>query len=131
VQPFEGVKAALDRLRTAGIKVGVVTNQSGVGRGMITLAQVHAVNERVEALLGPFDGWYICPHAPDDVCDCRKPSPKLVLQAAREWNLDPREIAVIGDKPSDEEAARTAGARGFVIPDGSAFGAVVNALLRR
>ena len=60
VAPVEGAKRALDALRSAGLRVGVLTNQSGVGRGMIGEEQMRAVNARVDALLGPFDGWFIC-----------------------------------------------------------------------
>jgi len=109
VKPIEGTKAALDRLRAAGLRVGVLTNQSGVGRGLISLEQVHAVNARVEELLGPFDGWFLCPHAPDEDSECRKPKPKLIFDAARAWGIQPSEIMVIGDKESDVEAARNAG----------------------
>ncbi|MGA7569442.1 MAG: HAD family hydrolase [Candidatus Aquilonibacter sp.] len=112
VQPVAGAKAALDRLRAAGLRVGVLTNQSGVGRGMISEAQMRAVNARVEELLGPFDGWFICPHAPDEACECRKPKPKLLFDAARAWGVDPRQIVVVGDKESDVETARNAGALG-------------------
>jgi D-glycero-D-manno-heptose 1,7-bisphosphate phosphatase len=112
VEPLPGARAALDRLRAAGVRVGVLTNQSGVGRGTISDEQMHAVNRRIEEMLGPFDGWFICPHAPGDGCECRKPKPKLVLDAARAWNLQPRNLAVIGDQQSDVDAARNAGARG-------------------
>ncbi|HUA08156.1 MAG TPA: HAD-IIIA family hydrolase [Candidatus Acidoferrales bacterium] len=115
VEPIVGAKAALDRLRAAGLKVGVLTNQSAVGRGMITGEQMRAVNARVEQLLGPFDGWFVCPHAPGDDCECRKPKPKLIYDAAHAWGLDPSEIVVIGDKPSDVEAARNAGARPVLV----------------
>ena len=115
VQPVEGAKELLDRLRAAGIRVGVLTNQSGIGRGMITDDQMRAVNARIDTLLGPFDGWFICPHAPEDDCDCRKPKPKLILDAAREWGVEPREIVVLGDKESDVLAARNAGASGILV----------------
>ncbi len=91
------------------MRVGVITNQSGVGRALITEAQMNAVNARVEELLGPFDGWFICPHAPDEDCDCRKPKPKLILDAANAWGVAPAQIVVVGDKDSDVEAARNAG----------------------
>lgn len=111
VEPVEGAKSLLDRLRAAGLKVGVLTNQSGVGRAMISLEQMRAVNARVDELLGPFDGWFICPHGPGDGCECRKPKPKLIFDAARAWGFDPSEIVVVGDKDSDVEAARNAGSR--------------------
>jgi D-glycero-D-manno-heptose 1,7-bisphosphate phosphatase len=113
VQPVADAKASLDRLRAAGLRVGVLTNQSGVGRGMITSEQVRAVNARIETLLGPFDGWYVCEHGPDDDCDCRKPKTKLVLDAARDWNVDPSRLAIIGDKADDMLTAENAGAIGI------------------
>jgi D-glycero-D-manno-heptose 1,7-bisphosphate phosphatase len=113
VRPVENAKASLDRLRAAGLRVGVLTNQSGVGRGMITSEQVRAVNARVEALLGPFDGWYVCEHGPEDDCPCRKPKIRLVLDAARDWNIDPSQIAIIGDKADDVLTAENAGALGI------------------
>ena len=100
----------LDRLRAAGLQLAVVSNQSGVGRGYITQAQVDAVNRRVEKLLGPFAGFFVCPHAPDDACECRKPKPKLILDAARALGVEPHECAVVGDRASDVQAARNAGA---------------------
>ena len=115
VQPLPRAKELLDELRAAGIKVGVLTNQSGIGRGMITAEQMRAVNARVDELLGPFDGWYICPHAPEDDCECRKPKPKLVLDAAHEWQIDPSQIVVIGDKTSDVDVALNAQAHGMLI----------------
>jgi histidinol-phosphate phosphatase family protein len=115
VEPVSGAAQRLDTLRLAGLKVGVLTNQSGVGRSMISEAQMHAVNARVDELLGPFDGWFICPHAPEVDCDCRKPKPKLVLDAAQQWGFDPSEIVVIGDKASDVEAAHNAGSAAIKI----------------
>ncbi len=131
VQPVPNVKELLDELRAAGLKVGVLTNQSGIGRGMITEAQMRAVNARIEELLGPFDGWFVCPHAPDDDCECRKPKPKLVFDAAREWNIDPSMIVVIGDKQSDVDVATNARARGILIDSGSSLTQAVEAILRR
>ena len=71
---------------------------------------MEAVNRRVEELLGPFDGWFICPHAPEDDCECRKPKPKLVLDAARAFGVEATCVVVVGDKDSDVEAAQNAGA---------------------
>jgi D-glycero-D-manno-heptose 1,7-bisphosphate phosphatase len=129
VQPVAGAKATLDRLRAAGFKVGVLTNQSGIGRGMISESDMRAVNARVDALLGPFDGWFICPHAPDEDCECRKPKPKLILDAAEQWGVSPSEIVVIGDKTSDVEAARNAGSDSVLVDATTDLvGAVVLAL---
>lgn len=118
VRPAQGAREAVRRLREAGIPIGVVSNQSGVARGLITIGQVEAVNRRVDELIGPFDAWLYCPHAPDDACECRKPKPKLILEAARMLGVDACCCVVIGDKPSDAEAAENAGARSIVVGGG-------------
>ncbi|SDW42134.1 haloacid dehalogenase superfamily, subfamily IA, variant 3 with third motif having DD or ED/haloacid dehalogenase superfamily, subfamily IA, variant 1 with third motif having Dx(3-4)D or Dx(3-4)E [Amycolatopsis xylanica] len=115
VQPVAGAEQALDLLRSSGIEVGVVTNQSGVARGFITPDQLEAVNARVEQLLGPFGTWQVCVHGPDDGCTCRKPAPGLVLSAARELGVEASRCVVIGDTRSDIEAAHAAGARGILV----------------
>ncbi|XVQ90383.1 D-glycero-alpha-D-manno-heptose-1,7-bisphosphate 7-phosphatase [Microbispora siamensis] len=116
VEPVAGAREALDRLRAQGIPVGIVTNQSGVARGLIALEALRAVNDRVDALLGPFDVWEICPHDDGDRCGCRKPAPGLVLGAARRLGVRPEDCVVIGDIGRDVEAARAAGARGILVP---------------
>jgi HAD superfamily hydrolase (TIGR01662 family) len=116
VRPMPGARAALDRLRAAGVAVAVVTNQSGVARGLITADQVERVNRRVEELLGPFAAWAVCPHGPDDDCGCRKPAPGLVTDTARRMGVDPRECALVGDIGADVEAAAAAGARAILVP---------------
>ncbi|WP_238451695.1 HAD-IIIA family hydrolase, partial [Micromonospora sp. 4G55] len=82
VRPMPGARAALDRLRAAGLRLGVVTNQSGLAKGLFTAAQMRAVHARIETLLGPFDTWQVCPHDDGDDCACRKPAPGLVHRAA-------------------------------------------------
>ncbi len=111
VVPVAGARSCLDRLRAAELKLGVVSNQSGIGRGMITYEQMEAVNARIEELLGHFDGWFVCPHAPEDDCACRKPKPKLLLDAADAFGIEPSACVYVGDKDSDVEAARNAGMR--------------------
>jgi HAD superfamily hydrolase (TIGR01662 family) len=116
VTPMPGAREAVDRLRAAGIAIGVVSNQSGVARGLISPEQVAAVNERVDELVGPLDTWAVCQHGPDDGCACRKPRPGLVLRAARELGVAPERCAVVGDIGADVEAARAAGARSVLVP---------------
>lgn len=125
VVPRPGAQEALDALRTRGILTAVVTNQSGVGRGRITIEQVHAVHARVEALLGPIGPWLVCPHAPHDGCDCRKPQPMLIVRAAEMLGVDVDACVVLGDKRSDLDAARAAGARAILVrrqPGGETWG---------
>ena len=116
VEPMPGAREALDRLRAADIPLAVVSNQSGVGRGLVTREQVDAVNRRVEQLLGPFDCWAVCPHAPEDGCDCRKPRGGLVRRAAEELGADPARCVLVGDIGADVEAAHAAGARAVLVP---------------
>jgi D-glycero-D-manno-heptose 1,7-bisphosphate phosphatase len=106
---------ALARLRGLGLKLVVVSNQSGVGRGLVTADEAASVHRRfVEALRAQgveLDAAYYCPHAPDEGCSCRKPSPELLERAARELDLDLGESFMVGDKESDLEAGRRAGCR--------------------
>lgn len=116
VRPVPGAVEQLERLRRAGVRIGIVSNQSGVGTGVITPEQLTAVNRRVEELLGPIDTWQICPHRRDAGCRCRKPQPGLVYSAAEVLGTTPADCVVIGDIGSDVEAATAAGARAVLVP---------------
>jgi HAD superfamily hydrolase (TIGR01662 family) len=117
VEPMPGAVAAVAAARQAGLRVGMITNQSGIARGLVSRAGAEAVNARVAALLGPFDVVRMCPHGPADGCPCRKPAPGMVLAAAAALGVAPHECAVIGDIGADIEAARAAGARGVLVPN--------------
>lgn len=116
VQPMPGAGAALERLRALGIPTAVVSNQSGVARGLLTTTAVTDVNRRVEELLGPLGPVFICPHSDDDACGCRKPAPGLLKAAAEELGVPVEQCAVIGDIGADIEAARAVGARPVLVP---------------
>jgi histidinol-phosphate phosphatase family protein len=116
VEPMPSARAALARLRAARIPTAVVSNQSGIGAGLLTEQQVQSVNRRTEELLGPLDAWLLCPHAPADGCDCRKPAPGLIQQAAERLGVAPERCGVFGDGGADVEAARAAGARAVLVP---------------
>jgi HAD superfamily hydrolase (TIGR01662 family) len=116
VTAMPGARAALDRLRAAGLRVGVITNQSGVARGLLTTEQVDAVNRRVEELLGPFDTWQVCPHDERAGCGCRKPAPGMIEAAARALGTEPARCVVVGDIGADMRAAAAAGALGVLVP---------------
>jgi D-glycero-D-manno-heptose 1,7-bisphosphate phosphatase len=100
-------------------KIVIVTNQSAVGRGIISLETAEAINHRLVDLIrgrgGKIDGVYLCPHGPDDGCDCRKPMPGLLLRAARELSLDLKRSWMIGDAWSDVQAGQAADVRGTII----------------
>jgi len=116
VRPVDGAGQALDRLRARGVRVGVVSNQSGVARGLITREQVDACNARLAELLGPFDTVQVCPHGPDDGCTCRKPAPGMVKAACAELDVAPARCVVVGDIGADVDAAAAAGAVGILVP---------------
>jgi len=111
-----GAVAALDRLRAAGILTAVITNQSGIARGLLSVAQLDAVNQRLVELVGDVGPVLVCPHGPDEGCGCRKPGPGLVVDAASALGVKPEACIVIGDIAADREAARAAGARGVLVP---------------
>jgi histidinol-phosphate phosphatase family protein len=98
------------------VPTAVVSNQSGIARGLITDADVRAVNARIEQLLGPLGPWLYCPHGPEDGCPCRKPAPDLIRRAAEALGVDPGRCVVVGDIGADVEAARAAGARSVLVP---------------
>jgi D-glycero-D-manno-heptose 1,7-bisphosphate phosphatase len=113
---------AVHELRRAGRAVVVVTNQAGVGRGYLSpelVAEANAELVRQLAEAGTeLDGIYVCPHDPDDGCECRKPAPGLLLRAASELDLDLTRSVMVGDKPSDLEAAAAAGIPGVLVLTG-------------
>jgi D-glycero-D-manno-heptose 1,7-bisphosphate phosphatase len=123
-----GARAAIARLNAAGVVVIVATNQSGVARGYFDLPAVDALHAAMQADLAPahIDAFYIAPHHADAVTDewrvahhpDRKPNPGMILRALADWRLDPARTVLIGDKPSDLEAARRAGIRGVMFEGG-------------
>jgi D-glycero-D-manno-heptose 1,7-bisphosphate phosphatase len=118
-----GAAEGLKWLYSSGYRLVVITNQSGVGRGFFTLDRLEAMNRRlhimVEEIGAKLEGIYCCPHAPDDGCGCRKPEQALLMQAASELGFDPKSAIMIGDKESDIEFGRRAGATTILIAGGA------------
>lgn len=110
---------ALTRLNSSPYKIIVVTNQSAIGRGIISLETALEINNKLLEVIkqtgGRIDGVFICPHAPQDHCECRKPKPGLILQAAATHKLDLRRSILIGDALSDIMAAQAAGVNQAVL----------------
>jgi histidinol-phosphate phosphatase family protein len=118
VRPVPGARDALSRLRDRGLLLAVVTNQSGVAKGLITPDELKAVNAKVDAVLGPFDSWQICTHGDGDGCRCRKPAPGMVEAAADALSVHPSRCVMIGDTGGDVEAALSAHADVVLVPTG-------------
>lgn len=118
-----GAAEAVGRLKKAGLKLFVVSNQSGVARGFFEEKDLPAVWEKLNELCGArFDGFYFCPHFPAGkiekysfVCDCRKPEAGMLFQAAREHSIDLENSWLIGDSPPDAKAGRLAGCRTILL----------------
>lgn len=117
VVPVAGAATAVDRLRAAGVPVGIVSNQSGIARGLISEDQLRAVFARVDELLGPFAVVEHCPHDAAARCRCRKPAALLVERAAARLGVPASHCVVIGDIGADVDAAEAAGARGVLVPN--------------
>jgi len=113
----EGIKSVNEH----GFKVVVITNQSGIARGYFTeetLAKIHDKMRRELAKQGVhIDAIYYCPHHPDDNCECRKPKPKMLLQAASDLNVDLGQSYVIGDNDMDIEMGKNVGCKTILIGD--------------
>ncbi len=110
---------ALRHLATANYKIVIVTNQSAVGQGLISLETAEDINQRLVQLIeqegGKVDGVFMCPHHPNAACACRKPKPGLLLQAAEELNLNLKRSWMIGDAWSDVQAGHAAGIRQSIL----------------
>lgn len=104
---------AIERLSQTPYKIIVITNQSTVGRGIITLQQAETINRRIIKEInksgGRVDGLFMCPHAPEDHCSCRKPQPGLIQKAAEQLSIDLESSVLIGDALTDIQAGSAAG----------------------
>ncbi len=120
VQIFPGIPEALRRLKSNGFKLIIITNQSGIGRGLFTIEQYRAVEREVLRQLGDglIDATYFCPDLPGQHSSCRKPAPGMILQAAREHRIDLSRSFLIGDKEIDVECGRNAGVRTIRVQTG-------------
>ncbi|HEX7229638.1 MAG TPA: HAD-IIIA family hydrolase [Candidatus Binatia bacterium] len=127
VRLIPGAGDALRELKKMGFDLVMITNQSGVARGFFTEAMLQQIHARLEQLLAEtgvrLDGIYICPHRPEDGCGCRKPKLGLMQQAATDLGFTAAHSIVIGDKPSDIEMGRNAGAVTFLVRTGYGAGA--------
>jgi len=120
VHVFDGISSALIRLKQAGFKLFLITNQSGIGRGILTLADFDSVQKEFFRQLGAglIDGVYFAPESPDQPSTRRKPAPGMLLEAAGKHHIDLQASWTIGDKASDIEAGRAAGTRTILVLTG-------------
>lgn len=119
VRLLPGVGNALQALQGAGYILVIISNQSGVGRGLLKLEEVMAVHERLVELLNAkgvrLEGYYYCAHSPWAGCECRKPSPAMILRAATDLDIDLASSFLVGDKDIDIQAGKDAGCRTILL----------------
>jgi D-glycero-D-manno-heptose 1,7-bisphosphate phosphatase len=117
-----GALAALAQAARLDARIVVVTNQSAVGRGLLSRAGLLAINAHVHAAIvaagGRIDGWYFCPHRPDEGCPCRKPKPGMLLDAAADLDIDLPASVMVGDAISDILAGHAAGTQAVLVGTG-------------
>lgn len=120
--PIPGSLEAIGKLTGAGYTIAVATNQSGIARGYYDLATLQAMHAKLAHLLLPYHGYidkfFICPHGPDDNCDCRKPKSGLFAQIAAHYQLNLSGVPAIGDSFRDIQAAQPFGARTILVRTG-------------
>jgi D-glycero-D-manno-heptose 1,7-bisphosphate phosphatase len=110
---------ALRMLKDAGFLIVVVTNQSGIGRGIYDAEAMHAIHDAMQSQLdGLIDAFYFCPHLPCDGCSCRKPSLGMLESAVKDFSIDLTNSWMIGDKKIDVETGRNAGSRTALVMTG-------------
>ena len=114
-----GVCEGIARLNECGFLVIVVTNQSAIARGFMTEKDLLRIHEHFAEQLheagAHVNGWYVCPHHPDDGCACRKPRPGMIHQAVKDFDLDVSRCFFVGDKVSDLQAAQASGVEGILV----------------
>jgi D-glycero-D-manno-heptose 1,7-bisphosphate phosphatase len=120
VQVYAGIPAALRSLKEAGFRTFIVTNQSGIGRGLISEADYRAVQAELISQIGEglIDASYFCPDAPGTASTRRKPEPGMLLEAAAEFDIDLARSYTIGDKAADVECGRHAGTKTILVLTG-------------
>ncbi|MBX6316880.1 D-glycero-beta-D-manno-heptose 1,7-bisphosphate 7-phosphatase [Pigmentiphaga sp.] len=121
--PLPGALEAIARINQAGYRVVVASNQSGLGRGLFDAATLNAIHAKLKAQLakvgGVIDAIFVCPHAPDAGCDCRKPLPGMYREIARRFEIDLHGVPSVGDSARDLEAAAAAGCTPWLVLTGN------------
>jgi len=121
-RPIPGSLEAVARLNHAGFRVVVATNQSGVGRGLLDIATLNAIHEKLHRALaqvgGRLDAIFYCPHTGDSHCECRKPRPGMLEEIGRRFNVDMTGVPCVGDSERDLLAAQAVGAQPMLVLTG-------------
>lgn len=121
--PLPGSLQAIARLHRAGWKIAVATNQSGLARGYFDITALNAMHKKCSELLAPLggaiDAFFVCPHGPEDGCNCRKPAPGLFFDIARRFDVNLTEVPAVGDSGRDLQASAVAGCLPWLVQTGN------------
>jgi len=117
-----GALPALQRLATLNLPILVISNQSVIGRGLVSRETIHLIHRQAQDVIekhgGRIDGFFVCPHHPDEKCACRKPKPGLLVEAANRFELKLADCIFIGDAITDFQAAQAAGCQSILVESG-------------
>ena len=131
---IDGAREAIVKLKNAGYRIILISNQPGIARGCLTEEALKNIHQKMQSELekmgGEIDKIYYCPHNWDEDCDCRKPKPGMFYQAQKEYSLNLRDCVMIGDDERDMQAAQAAGCRGILVDDNYTLKCAVDDLLR-
>ncbi len=124
-QILDGVPESIKMLKEKGFLVIVITNQSAINRGLITIETLNEIHNYLQNFLKEnntsIDDFYFCPHRPDENCKCRKPNPGMLIKAAQEHNIDMNQSFMIGNSLTDIQAAQKSGCKGILLNQNQAL----------
>ena len=122
-RPIPGSLEAIARLCRAEYRVVLLTNQAGIGRGLLDISMLNRIHKKLNAQVqekgGKIDSIFFCPHTPEDQCSCRKPKPGLLLEASNRLHVPLADIPFVGDSETDVEAAQAVGALPILVKTGN------------
>ena len=118
-QILDGVPESIKMLKEKGFVVIVITNQSAINRGLVTIETLNEIHNHLQKILKDnntsIDDFYFCPHIPDENCQCRKPNPGMLIKAVQDYDIDMNQSFMIGNSLTDVQAAQKAGCKGILL----------------
>lgn len=130
---FSNIEECIKRIKEKGFLIIVISNQSAIGRNLTSHAEVQKIHDHIQQYLNKWnlkiDAFYYCPHNPDDNCNCRKPKPGLILQAANDYNISLSNSWMIGDHDRDIQSGLIAGCKSIKISEQNTLSKVLDYVL--
>ena len=130
---FSNIEECIKRIKEKGFLIIVISNQSAIGRNLTSHAEVQKIHDHIQQYLNKWnlkiDAFYYCPHNPDDNCNCRKPKPGLLIQAANDYNIDLQNSWMIGDHDRDVQSGLNAGCNSIMVTPENSFEKIISNIL--